>query len=67
MKSTRHSESVLTLILNNVSRFGECGNDWEVAGINCEGTESSILDCEVGKPTDACNKGSEGAGVRCIV
>ena len=62
MKS--HPESVLTLIL---TRFGDCGNDWEVAGINCEGTENSILDCIVGKPTDACNKGSEGAGVRCIV
>ena len=29
--------------------------------------ETSILHCVVGKPTDACNKGSEGAGVRCIV
>ena len=58
------------LVLENAMmppRFGDCSDDWEVAGINCEGTENSILDCNVGKPTDACNKGSEGAGVRCIV
>ena len=52
---------------NALPRFGGCEDNWEFAGINCEGTENSILDCVVGKPTDACNKGSEGAGVRCII
>jgi hypothetical protein len=48
-------------------RFGDCTDDWQLAGVDCVGDEANILDCKFEAPSSGCNKGSEGVGVTCLV